>query len=1068
MTRHSKPPHNQTTPAPGAQSVDRITATGLPAEFKTDALLTGDVSRIAAAAQVSADVVADAGPLAVRLNALFESDAPDASAHILWRLSSSPSPARAWRFLCAFLERLEASSARTTAVRALTTAPDTGWAALLALFAQTEAFSNRLLSHLDLLPAIIDAVTDGKLPDRATLIETAHVAILNTINDEPDETRILYELRRFKTFEFIRAILLDVLDLAPLEMLTQTISDIADAELNAAIRAAERLLASRFGTRPAGLRFCVLAFGKLGARELNYSSDIDLAFIVNDAVSGMSGRLAPTDETLAEYAPQFARTIIRLLDKATSDGFVFRVDMRLRPYGSSSPLAATVSSAIRYYHDQGRTWERQALLKVRPCAGDVELGYELLSAISDFIHPGHLTTSDTARIVEMKHEIERQSALRATDGDDVKVGAGGIRDIEFSVQILQLLYGGKQKAFREPNTLVCIEQLMRHNVLSIEEAGILRESYIYLRRLEHRIQILNDIQSHRVPDSVSDRADLQRRLSPSARRLSDIDSAAALIDKLNSARRDVRGVFQAFFVPDNDDMPDGADALTELLSNPTPDRAAIIDALGGFSLADIPKAADALIRLRVERSTLLASPRARTLFGRLAPALLKEVAAAGDADLGLLCFERIVDSIGARAGVFQLLLEQRRLLRLVAQICAWSEMLTRILERNPGMFDEIIETLSLDQPIRGDTLRAELNTVLTGGDVGPTLRAFKSSSLLRIGCRDLIYETGLDATGAALTALAEVILQAEVVEARRQVMRARGFSEGYVHSPGVIGLGKVGGGEMNYGSDLDVLFVCDPERHAGMMSTGDYLALQTEIAQKVIREMELLTPYGTLYELDTRLRPDGRKGALVTTLEGFKAYADAGRLSDAERIALTRARPVAGHEHTCERTMHAIHSIVFLPVETDAERQRLAAAVLSMREKLEASADARDLKRGKGGTMDIEFICRYMQLREAWIYPKLRRTNTAETLELLARYDLLESSDARELLDAWRFLQALENRIRIVHGTSDSTFPTDSGMLDKLARRIGSQWGITDAAALEARYIDTTRRVRALFNRTVS
>jgi glutamate-ammonia-ligase adenylyltransferase len=474
---------------------------------------------------------------------------------------------------------------------------------------------------------------------------------------------------------------------------------------------------------------------------------------------------------------------------------------------------------------------------------------------------------------------------------------------------------------------------------------------------------------------------------------------------------------------------------------------------------------------------LSAPARARKFFASVAPALLKALAATGEPDEALRRFSRIAGSLGAKAVFYQMLNENSWLLKMTVDLAAWSEFLTGILVANPGLFDELVDAL---QTARSKTMRQmveELAQITTGGDIADTLRAYRAGEMLRIGVRDLIHSASLEQTQGELSDLAEAILRAQLQDSLKQHRERRGIvrPEGAGAGAGqgsdagvgfaVLAAGKFGGREMNYGSDLDVIFFYGEEGQSGEgLPAGAYFV---ELAQDFVRAMATPTALGPLYELDARLRPNGNKGPLALSLENFKQYWRDGQLQDWERLALTRARVVAGDEHVAERALHLIHSAVYSPLK---DPQTLAHEALAMRKRLAETAEKDDLKRGPGGLVDVEFVAQYLQVVHGPALPPLRQVNTEQALRALMKFKKLSAEDGEVLLRAYEFLSRMENRVRVVHGLSTHQLPQKAEALRKLALRVGyaDAGGVAAEAALVAEYQSHTRQVRGIFNRVIA
>ena len=917
---------------------------------------------------------------------------------------------------------------------------------LCALFAATPALSGYLIHFPERSGAILQAVLKREISGflaRRRLIQE-HVRHADSFPTQ------LAALRRMRVECTLQIAALDLLGLSPLQDTVRALSDLADACVEVALDMAIERLRPRFGfipnTRKAAATggasrgspsppFVIFALGKLGGRELNYSSDIDLVF-VHGGGEETSGTARPAEAGV--YFTAVGEELIAILDRVTDDGRVYRVDLRLRPHGTAGPLVKSAREMLNYFQTEGRTWERQAWLKARPIAGDLELGEELLSSITPFIFRRYLSLDAISDMRALKRQIELSVARRGETDDEVKLGRGGIRDVEFTVQFMQLLHGGEHPHVRGGNTLRALYDLRREGLLADLDVEPLAEAYVFLRNVEHRLQLYGDLQVHRLPADPQARRRIARSLGYADRPQGGAEPAAAQeafeADRVRHTTR-TREVFQRLFANLFRDSGGPEGELCDLLLAPEPDIRKLAALLPHFGFAASEASARELVDLSRERLILTAPSRTRKFFASIAPQMLKALAATGEPEDALRRFSRIAGSLGAKAVFYQMLNENPWLLKMTADLAAWSEYLTDILVANPGLFDELVDALQTGQSKTAREMAAELAQIAAGGDIADTLRAYRAGELLRIGVRDLIHSASLEQTQGELTDLAEAILRTQLEHSLRAHAQRRGMALGPDGKPvrfAVLGLGKFGGREMNYGSDLDVIYF-----YGGEGQTPDSLPAVSyfaELAQELTRSMAAATALGPLYELDARLRPNGSKGPLALALEDFKRYWMEGQLADWERLALTRARFIAGDEGVGERALHLIRSAVYSPLKDTAALSR---EVIAMRRRLEENADPDDLKRGPGGIMDIEFIVQYLQLIHGPAFPPLRQSNTEQALKTLVKFKKLSATDGGTLLGAYEFLRRMENRVRIVHGLSSHKLPQKIDALRKLALRAG-------------------------------
>jgi len=888
-------------------------------------------------------------------------------------------------------------------------------------------------------------------------------------------TERIAALRRGRTEAMLQIAALDLCGSTDLRATVRALSDLADASLRVALEVAVERLRPQYGmarpiTRseePDGFApppFTVLAMGKLGGGELNYSSDIDLVFAYSGEGQTEGGMRSAA---YAEYFTKLSEEFMATLARDTEDGRVYRVDMRLRPYGSVGPLVLSIEQTLDYLQNEGRTWERQAWMKARPAAGDIDLGQAMLIEAAPFVFRRYLSIDAIDDIQGLKRQIEQDVMRRGVDREEVKLGRGGIRDIEFTVQFLQLLHGGQQPLVRERNTLYALDRLREQKQLTQREAETLEKAYVFYRNVEHRLQLHGDRQTHQLPADPQARRRIARSLGFAPRK-GDVTPPEAFFERERQRHVvRVREVFESLFARLFPDRAGVEGDLAEALLAPEPDPESLARLLPPFGLAGTTENARELLDLARDKALFTNPARTRRFFASLAPPLLKALAATGDPGASLRRFSRIAGSLGGKAIFYQSLNENPWLLRMTAELAAWSEYLTDILVANPGLFDELVDSLRTGQSKDAERLEEELTAVAQGGDIGDTLRAFRAGELLRIGVRDLFHQVPLAQTQGELSDLAAAILRAQLAATRKEQTASRGEAKTKDGRPigfAVLAVGKFGGRELNYGSDLDVLFFYDEEGETpDGLPAGPYFM---ELAQNLSRAMGTATALGALYEVDARLRPNGSKGPLASSLAAFEHYWKKGDLADWERLALTRARFVAGDARAGERAEHLIRSAVYSPLQS----RDLAGQVRQMRRRLEETAEKRSLKRGPGGIVDIEFLVQYLQLVHGAAYPPVRQTNTRAGMEALLRLKKLYEADGKELLDAYAFFSRIAQRLRVLQGSSANSLPAKEDELQKLALRAGyaDEGERTAGARLLADFQRHADEVRRLFEKYVA
>jgi glutamate-ammonia-ligase adenylyltransferase len=985
------------------------------------------------------------------------------------------------------LERFFANSAGKEQVPNLLDGRARTLETLVQLLATSQFLSDVLVRH----PEFIDML---RLPLRRSPSQKEMQRELQSeVEAAFEDSAALRAFRRFRQRHILRIGTNDIIRERPLEEITRDISRVADAALEVALATALAHLSNRFGQpftahgQPA--RCVLLAFGKHGGEELNYSSDIDLMFLYEDE-GATHGRHFVTRLSNEEFFGRVLAEVVRLLSAHTEEGQAYRIDLRLRPEGHRGPLARSLASTLSYYDTLGRTWERQALIKLRPVAGDVALGETFLRAIEPFVYRKYLSFSEINEIKSLKRRIEQKTGQAGESDSDVKTGHGGIRDIEFTIQFLQLLNGGDLPAVRERNTLIALPALEHAGCLSDQEYHILDDAYRFLRKTEHRLQLMFDLQTHRLPGDTDELEKLARRMGyGEANGETSEDGEPAKNDaltrfvkdykeKTSLDRRILNHLLHDSFQGDGGQ----AEPESDLVLDPMPDSATIQAVLGRYPFRDTLAAYHNLVQLAQEEVPFLSTRRCRHFLANIAPRVLRALANTPDPDMALVNLEKVTATLGAKSVLWELFSFNPPSLKLYVDLCAGSPLLSDILIRNPGMIDELLDSLVLNQPRTREELSEELAALSRGAaDPDPILHSFQSKELLRIGVRDILAKDTIEETTAALSDLAETLLVRVALLQESPLTRrfgvpslAEGPRAGKLARYVLLALGKLGGRELTYHSDLDLVLVYEgdgrtqPPDSAGRFDhfeLTDNFHYFTELGQRIIKATSFMGPSGRLYHVDMRLRPTGKSGSLVIPLAEFRNYYDGGGAQLWERLALTRARTVHGDAEFARQVMDAVEQAAYgVPWRAEFVDQ-----VLEMRERLEASRNQRDLKRGFGGIVDIEFLVQLLQVKYGGSNPQLRNPNTWRALDALAQAGLIADEDYRVLRPSYDFLRTLESRLRIVHNLAVDELPEDAEGLNKLALRLGFEpkAGITPRDQLLAELEADTTRIRTIFLRVV-
>lgn len=908
---------------------------------------------------------------------------------------------------------------------------------LLQIFSTSQHLSDLLTvdeESYDLL-----RLTEGQPVQRDILVDEL-VAETETLSDEQ---LIMAALRRCKRRELLRISYGDMIRSQRLEIVTAQLSYLADAIVHAAYRFCRRRLEAVRGCPrcPDGTpaRFVVLGMGKLGGCELNYSSDIDLIFLHES--DGKTDGDRPL--TNVEFFDRMARDMVKLLTEATELGAPYRVDLRLRPEGERGPMVHSIDQALHYYDVLGRTWERQAYVKARAIAGDIELGAQFLAKLEPWIYRRYLSRADISGIRALKRRIEQRAQREGEDAHNVKTGRGGIRDVEFVIQFLQLLNAPDRPSLRTGNTKEAIALLERDGCLIPQERSYLEEGYDFLRKVEHRLQIMFDLQCHLIPDSQVEMRKLAIRLgyadSPQRSALEAFETDHARHTARN--RQILDHLLHDAFMEDGEQAPE-----VDLVLDPDPTPERIQEVLGRYPFRDVPGAYRNLMALAKERSRFLSTRRCRHFLASIAPRLLQAIAATPDADSTLVNLEKVSDSLGGKGGLWELFSFNPPSMTLYVEICSASPFLSGLLVSNPGMIDELMDSLVRNQlPTLTELQETLFELTRAAEDLDPIFQSFKNTQLLRVGVRDILGKDDIQETIAALTDIAQACLariaEIELAKLVEKFGQPSIVSEDQQAKPCgfvILGLGKLGGSELNYHSDLDVVFLYEGEGntiHPARSRRGETTTNQhffSELGQRIIRVATRLGPSGRLYEVDARLRPTGRSGALATSFAEFSRYFEEGMGQLWERQALCKARVVFDTFQLKQAAqaliVGMIHSRPWEPTHAEEIRQ--------MRRRMEESVTALDIKRAPGGIVDVEFLVQLLQLKFGSRYPQIREPNTLRALAALRASKILTAAEGDALSASYRLLRTIEARLRLMSTTSRNDLPESPLELEKLARNL--------------------------------
>jgi len=822
------------------------------------------------------------------------------------------------------------------------------------------------------------------------------------------EAALMRALRLFRRHMLVRIAWMQTLQHATTEQSLTQLSTLAETLIAAARDWVWQDCCRDFGTpcNDAGEAqpMLILGMGKLGGGELNFSSDIDLIFAWPENGVTRGGRRELDN---AQFFTRMGQRLIKVLDQPTLDGFVYRVDMRLRPFGDSGPLVLSFAALEDYYQEQGRDWERYAMVKARLMGDDQgRWSQELQQMLRPFVYRRYIDFSVIQSLRNMKGMIAREVRRRGLK-DNIKLGAGGIRETEFIVQVFQLIRGGRERSLQLRSLLPTLSAIGELGLLSPEQITHLHSAYLFLRRLENLLQSINDQQTQTLPEDPLDRQRLAWAMGAT-----DWES---LVAQLAQHMAGVRRIFDELIgddAPDVDDQPQLAefaalwhDTLEEEDVTPVVPqleetaRHALYNTLRDF-------------RQDVGRRTV--GPRGRMALDQLMPRLLSEVCLRADADIVLGRLTPLLLGVLTRSTYLELLTEYHGALRHLIRLCAASPMIASQLARYPLLLDELLDPATLYQPTATDAYRDELRQYLLRIPAEDeeqqleALRQFKQAQLLRIAAADIAETLPVMKVSDHLTWLAEAIIESVVQQAWQMMVQRYGrpshLTQDNERGFAVIGYGKLGGWELGYSSDLDLVFLhdCPAEAETDGERVIDGRQFYLRLAQRIMHLFSTRTSSGTLYEVDARLRPSGAAGMLVSTFAAFEDY----QRNEAwtwEHQALVRARIVYGEPALGERFNLIRHHILSLPRTPDT----LQSAVREMREKMRAHLSNKhkgrwEIKTDEGGITDIEFIAQYLVLRYAVEQPALTRwSDNVRIFELMARHHIMTDDEAQALTHAY-------------------------------------------------------------------
>jgi [glutamine synthetase] adenylyltransferase / [glutamine synthetase]-adenylyl-L-tyrosine phosphorylase len=879
--------------------------------------------------------------------------------------------------------------------------------------------------------------------------------------DSGDRARVMAELRRARRRVALLTGLADLAGHWPLEVVTARLTRFADL---AVAKATQHLLDDAHrrgeielgpdGAEAGGHGLIVLGMGKLGAFELNYSSDIDLIVLFDDQRLPYRGGEAPM-----AFAVRFTRSLVHILESKTREGYVFRTDLRLRPHIPGHPLAISTDAAELYYERHGQNWERAAFIKARAVAGDLQAGRSFLAALRPYVWRKHLDYAAIRDIHSIKRQINAHRGFGEIRllGHDLKVGRGGIREIEFFAQVQQLILGGREAELRAPATCAALTALAEHRWVEPQASAELVEAYELLRALEHRLQMVADRQTQALPQLEDDFARFAAFAGePSPERLGQ-----RILGTLKTVERHYAALFES-----EPDLALGGD----LVFTGTDDDPATLDTLSAMGFAD-PAAVSRRIRawhhghIRATRST-----RARELLTELLPSILDALHRQARIDEAFRLFDTFLSSLPAGVQIFSLLRANPRLLALLADLTGAAPRLAPYLARNVDLFESLLQPDFFEPLPDAPTLREELAARLKDArDLQDTLdaaRRWAHGRQFQAGLQVLLGVTDFGRAALTLTSIAEVVIAGLLPWAERWLEEQHGRIE--QGSFAVLGLGKLGARELTIGSDLDLVFVYEAPPDARSKGERPLPAptWYARLAQRLVSALSARTAEGQLFEIDMRLRPSGNAGPVACSLGSFARYHDQ-TAEIWEQQSLCRARVISGQGDLSAR----ITDMLKRAIARERNPKSVAAAVRHMRERIfkeHGRDDPWAVKHARGGLVEIEFATQFLQLTHAHAHRELLTPSAVEVLGRAGDLGLIAPEAAREVGTALELQQALQMVLRLSETTRLDPAKAPEGLKQALMRAASRLQPdippISEFAALELRLVESQAAARQFFD----
>ncbi|PKP78563.1 MAG: bifunctional [glutamate--ammonia ligase]-adenylyl-L-tyrosine phosphorylase/[glutamate--ammonia-ligase] adenylyltransferase [Alphaproteobacteria bacterium HGW-Alphaproteobacteria-3] len=918
-----------------------------------------------------------------------------------------------------------------------------------SLFGNSPFLGRILRLHADWLPGLLDRAPDAAFED--LLARTASAGTLESQGD------VMSALRLAKSEAALLIAMADITGAWPLERVTGALTSFADAAVGGCIEwllrnaaARGQILKSPEEISAEGSGLVILGMGKYGSRELNYSSDIDLVVFYEPGQLPLKDGLDDSG-----FFVRVTKDMVKMLQERTADGYVFRTDLRLRPDPGGTPVAVSLPAAESYYESRGQNWERAAFIKARAVAGDREAGARFLKMLTPYIWRKNLDFAAIDDIHSMKRQIHAVGGHGqiAVAGHNIKLGRGGIREIEFFVQTQQLIAGGRDHDLRGKQTCAMLDELAAKQWIAPGTAEELKEAYRFLRTLEHRLQMIDDEQTHSLPASDKDIDRVACFMG-----FADRESfSSALTARLECVRDHYAKLFET--------APPLGEEGGSLVFTGTDDDPETLETLRGLGFTRVSEMSEAIRAWHTGRFPATRASRSRELLTSLMPALLRALSRTSNPDTAFDRFDRFLTGLPAGVQLFSMLYSNPHLLDLLSGICGTAPRLADYLSHNPRVLEAVVDPdffkVLPDRETLNRSLREELAHAVDYQDVLDFARVWAREYRFRLGVRVLSGSADAEEAGPAYAALASELVAALAPAAEARVAEKHGRVPGGRFA--VVAMGKLGSEEMSAASDLDLIVIYDADPEVSSDGERPLYAAQyyARVCQQLINALTAPTAEGKLYEVDMRLRPSGNAGPIATSLASFVAYQE----SEAwtwEHMALTRARLIAGPDDLKAQVGKAISETLLRP----RDKAKIAADVAGMRARIakeHASSNPWELKHVRGGLVDIEFICQYLQLVHGAAHPEILKTHTRAALTRIAETGLLPPGTADMLVRAIALNHNLTQVIRVCVTGVFNPAEASPGLRSLLARAGDAP----DFPALEADLADSQRRVREAFESVV-